>query len=104
MPWNGGNTLAAAIGQENNSFTTLQMAKYTSILANGGNDVDVTIIKSVINAEGKELPRNEIEKNIKSKLKIQEDNSEKVTFNKENLRAVLEGMKGVTTETGGTAY
>ncbi len=104
MPWNGGNTLAAAIGQENNSFTTLQMAKYTSMLANGGNDVDVTIIKSVIDAEGKELPRNEIENNIESKLKIEEDNSEKVTFNKENLNAVLEGMKGVTTETGGTAY
>ena len=80
------------------------MAKYTSMLANGGNDVDVTIIKSVIDAEGKELPRNEIENNIKNKLKIEEDNSEKVTFNKENLNAVLEGMKGVTTETGGTAY
>lgn len=104
MPWNGGNTLAAAIGQENNSFTTLQMAKYTSILANGGNDIDVTIIKSVVTAEGKEISKDEIEKNIKDKLKIEDNTDEKVTFNKDNLKAVLDGMKGVTTETGGTAY
>ena len=35
---------------------------------------------------------------------MQEDNSEKVTFNKQNINAILEGMKGVTTESGGTAY
>ena len=102
--WNGGDILPAAIGQGNNSFTTLQMAKYTSMLANGGKDVDVSIIKSIIDAEGNELPRQEIETFIKERLGIEEDTSEKVSFNQENLNAVLEGMKGVTTESGGTAY
>lgn len=102
--WNGGDILPAAIGQGNNSFTTLQMAKYTSMLANGGKDVDVTIIKSVIDADGNEIAKEEIEKFVKQRLGIEEDTSEKVTFKQENLNAVLEGMKGVTTESGGTAY
>ena len=102
--WNGGNVLSAAIGQENNSFTTLQMAKYTSILANGGKDVDVTIIKSVVDAEGKEISRDELQKYINKKLNINQTNEEKVTFKEQNVKAILEGMKGVTTESGGTAY
>lgn len=102
--WNGGDTLPAAIGQGNNSFTPLQMAKYTSMLANGGNDIDVTIIKSVIDADGKEIPKQELEEYLKNRLGIEEDNSQKVTFNQTNLNAVLEGMRGVTTESGGTAY
>lgn len=102
--WYGGNTLAAAIGQENNNFTTLQMAKYTSILANGGNDVDVTIIKTIINADGNEIPKKEINEYVNKKLGIKQDDEEKVTFDPDNLNAVREGMRGVTTETGGTAY
>lgn len=102
--WNGGDTLPAAIGQGNNSFTPLQMAKYTSMLANGGNDIDVTIIKSIINSEGKEVTKQELEEYLKKRLGIEEDNSEKVTFNQANLNAILEGMRGVTTESGGTAY
>ena len=104
VQWNGGNVLSAAIGQENNSFTTLQMAKYTSMLANGGNDVDVTIIKSVVDAEGKEASREELNQYLKTRLNIADTNEEQVTFKEENLMAVVEGMKGVTTETGGTAY
>ena len=102
--WNGGDTLPAAIGQGNNSFTPIQMAKYTSMLANGGNDIDVSIIKSVVNANGEEISENELREYLKNRLGLQEDNSEKVTFKQENLNAVLEGMRGVTTESGGTAY
>lgn len=102
--WYGGNTLAAAIGQENNTFTTVQMAKYTSIIANGGNDVDVSIIKQVINSEGSEIPKEEVDKYVKNRLNIEDDNEEKVSFDPENIDAVREGMRGVTTETGGTAY
>lgn len=102
--WNGGDTLPAAIGQGNNSFTTVQMAKYTSILANGGNDIDVSIIKSVVDADGNDIPKQELEKYLKERLGLEEDTSEKVTFQQENLNAILQGMKGVTTESGGTAY
>ena len=80
------------------------MAKYTSMLANGGNDIDVSIIKSVVNANGEEVSENELKEYLKNRLGLQEDNSEKVTFKQENLNAVLEGMRGVTTESGGTAY
>ena len=104
IQWNGGAVLAAAIGQENNSFTTLQMAKYTSMLANGGNDIDVTVVKSVVDANGNEVPREELKKYLSTRLNIEETNEEKVTFQAQNLKAVVEGMKGVTTETGGTAY
>lgn len=102
--WNGGDILPAAIGQGNNSFTTLQMAKYTSMLANGGNDIDVSILKSVIDSNGNEIDKQEVNNYLKSRLGLQEDTSEKVTFKQENLNAILEGMKGVTTESGGTAY
>ena len=80
------------------------MAKYTSILANGGNDVNVTIIKSVVDAEGKEVPREELNQYLRTRLNIEDTNDEKVTFQPQNIKAVVEGMKGVTTETGGTAY
>ena len=50
------------------------------------------------------MPRTELEKYLKTRLKIEDTKEEKVTFNSENLKAVVEGMKGVTTETGGTAY
>jgi len=102
--WNGGDTLPAAIGQGNNNFTPIQMAKYTSMIANGGNDIDVSVIKSVVNAEGEEISKEELNEYLKNRLGIKEDNSEKITFNQENLKAVLEGMRGVTTESGGTAY
>ena len=104
IDWNGGDILPAAIGQGNNSFTTIQMAKYTSMIANGGKDIDVSIIKSVVDQDGNEVAREELDRYLKEKLGIEEEQSEKLTFKQENLDAVLEGMKGVTTESGGTAY
>lgn len=102
--WNGGDILPAAIGQGNNSFTAVQMAKYTSMLANGGKDIDVTILKSVVDVNGNEVDKSQIESYVNNRLGIKEDNKEKVTFKQENLNAILQGMKGVTTESGGTAY
>lgn len=102
--WNGGDILPAAIGQGNNNFTTVQMAKYTSILANGGKDIDVTIIKSIVDVDGNEVEKREIENYVNDFLGIKQEKEEKITFKQENLKAILEGMKGVTTESGGTAY
>ena len=102
--WYPGNVLSAAIGQENNSFTTLQMAKYTSMIANGGKNLDVTIIKSIIDSNGNEVSKDELNKYVNEKLGIQEENIEELSFKQENINAVLEGMRGVTSESGGTAY
>ena len=100
----GGNTLQAAIGQHDNSFTLIQMAKYISILANGGNNIDVTIIKGIINSEGNNLPKEEINNFLKERLGINKEQPAELNFNKENIKAILEGMRGVTSESGGTAY
>lgn len=102
--WYGGLTLIAAIGQGDNSFSTLQMAKYTSMIANGGKDIDVTIIKSIIDAYGNEVPKEEIQKFVNERLNRKEEETEKLEIKPETIAAVKEGMRGVTSESGGTAY
>lgn len=101
--WSNGDTLSAAIGQGDNSFSPLQMAKYISILANGGKQVDVTLIKTIRNADGTEASRADIDKFVKAKLGLEDDNAEDLNIKPENLQAVLEGMRSVTQEDGGTA-
>ena len=103
--WYVGETLSAAIGQSYNNFTPIQMAKYISMLANGGKDIDVTLVKSIIDSEGNQMDRQKIDEIVNRKLGF--DNSEKteeLNISEENLKAILEGMKGVTSESGGTAY
>lgn len=102
--WYLGETLSAAIGQSYNTFTPLQMAKYVAMVANGGKKIDVTIVKSIVNADGSEVPRNEYKSYVNEKLGLTEDDTEELSFNQENINAVLEGMRGVTSESGGTAY
>ena len=105
VEWNEGNVLSAAIGQENNQFTPIQMAKYTSIIANGGKNIDVTILKSIVDANGNEIPKEEIETYLQEKMGItKEEQTENLSFQSQNVQAVLEGMRGVTSESGGTAY
>lgn len=101
--WYLGETLSAAIGQSYNAFTPLQMVKYVGMLANGGKNLDITIVKSIINADGSEVPREEYEEYVNKKLGITET-EEELSFNQANVRAILEGMKDVTSESGGTAY
>ena len=100
----GGNTLQAAIGQHDNSFTPIQMAKYISILANGGSNIDVTIIKGIIDSNGNNIEKEEIKKFVKERLGINKEPLSELDFDKQNLNAILEGMRGVTSESGGTAY
>ncbi len=103
--WYVGETLSAAIGQSYNNFTPIQMAKYISMLANGGKDIDVTLIKAVIDSDGNEMPRQKIDEYVNKKLGFSSvDNEEDLNISQSNLQAVLEGMKGVTSESGGTAY
>ncbi len=102
--WTAGNTLQAAIGQSDNEFTPIQMARYISILANGGNKINPTIIKNIRNPDGSETSREEINKFVNNKLKTGDDNSEDIQINQEYLKAILQGMQSVTSDTGGTAY
>ena len=103
--WNPGDTLNAAIGQGYNRFTPLQMAKYISMIANGGNKIDATIIKTVQKSDGTEVSKDEINKFVTEKLGSKTENSEEdITLNKQYVDAVKQGMKSVTSDESGTAY
>lgn len=102
--WNPGNTLNASIGQGDNEFSPLQMARYISMLANGGKRIDVSIVKTIRNADGSETSREEINQFVNRKLGLEEDNIEEISLNQDYLNAILQGMQSVTSDTTGTAY
>ena len=102
--WTGGKTIQAAIGQLNNAFTPLQMAKYTAMIANGGKNINVTIVKAINRPDGTQVSRNEIEDYIKEVLNVDGNSGSDLAISSENLNAIREGMKGVTSDDGGTAY
>ena len=100
--WYYGNTLSAVIGQAENNFTPLQIARYIAMLTNGGKQVDVSIIKDIVNNDGTSVDKEEVKQYINSKLGLQ-DKLQDLNIQRENLQTVLEGMQSVTEE-GGTAY
>ena len=102
--WYPADTLSAAIGQSFNQFTPIQMARYISMVANGGKNVDVSIIKSIVNPDGTEVSKEEIESFVKDTVGTENELTEDLNISEENLDAIREGMKGVTSEPGGTAY
>ncbi len=102
--WYYGNSLSAVIGQAENNFTPLQMVRYIAMLTNNGEDVNVSIVKDITDVNGTSLGKEEIEKFVQEKLNLTDINNEDLNIKKENIDVVLEGMKSVTTETGGTAY
>lgn len=101
--WYYGNTLSAVIGQAENNFTPIQMARYIAMLTNGGKKLDLTIIKDIINNQGKSIKTEEVKDYINKRLGIEKTSEENLNIQKENLKTVLEGMQSVTEE-GGTAY
>lgn len=102
--WYIGDTLSSAIGQSYNNFTPIQMGKYISTLVNGGNPIDVSIVKTIVNHDGTEVEKEKIDEFTNNKLNYNKVEKEKLNIKKENLSAILEGMRGVTSESGGTAY
>lgn len=103
-PWVDGYTIQAAIGQLNNAFTPLQMAKYTAMVANGGKNIDVTIVKSITKANGTEVSRDEINSYVNEKLGISGNSGSDISISETNYQAIKEGMRGVTSDGSGTAY
>ena len=96
--------MSSAIGQSYNAFSPLQIAKYIAMVANGGNKIEPTIIKNILNADGTESSKNEIRKYVNEKLGLGTDDSENLSISKSSIDAVREGMKSVALERGGTAY
>ncbi len=102
--WYLGNTLSAVIGQAENSFSPLQIAKYISMLANGGKNIDLTLIKTIINQDGTQVSREEIDKYVDKVIGRVNEDKEDLNISEENINAILKGMKSVTSDREGTAY
>lgn len=101
--WYSSNTLSAAIGQSYNNFSPIQMARYISILANGGSYVTPTVIKEVRDTNGNMVPKEEIRKSVNQLLGIGADPVSDLKIPEGTLDTVKAGMRLVTSS-GGTAY
>ena len=55
QPWYDGNTLQAAIGQSDNTFTPLQLANYIATLVRGGDRYAAHLLKSVRSYDDREV-------------------------------------------------
>ena len=98
-----GDVLNASIGQGDNNFTPMQIAKYISSIANGGTVVKPTIVKSILNSDGTEVSTEEIEKYSNEKLGY-EDVDDGIQISPESINVAKEGMRMAASEAGGTAY
>lgn len=88
-----GNTIQVAIGQLN-AFTPLQLASYTSTVANGGTRYQATLIDKIVSHDQNEIF-------LEKKPVILQQN----TIENNILEAVKEGMLSVTTDgTGSTVF
>ena len=101
--WYLSDTLSAAIGQSYNSFSPLQMARYISIIANDGNYITPTLIKSIKDEDGNEVSKEEIRSYVNQLLNVSTDPISDLNVSKETLNTVKAGMRLVTSK-GGTAY
>ena len=98
-----GDVLNASIGQGDNNFTPMQIAKYISSIANGGTVVNPTIIKSLLNSDGSEVSKEEIKQYTNEKLGI-EETDDGISIKPESINIAKEGMRMAASEAGGTAY
>ena len=101
--WYAGNTLSAAIGQYTNSYTPLQLAKYISILATEGKKSPVHVVQTVEKGTENKLSEEELIKLREDITGVKQEEKD-LKFNKRYIETIKEGMKSVTSETGGTSY
>lgn len=79
--WYAGQTLSAAIGQDNNLFTPIQLANYVATLVNGGNRYETHLLKEVKSSDYTQVVY-EYEPQLKATIDIDPD----------DLAAVKQGM------------
>ena len=91
--WYLGHQVQAAIGQSDNRFTPMQLAVYTSTLANQGNRYKATFMSRVVSSDYRELLASN-EKTLMSHMEISDE-----TYN-----SYKEGMHLVVSNDWGTAY
>lgn len=91
--WYKGNQILAAIGQDDNRFTPMQLCVYASTLANQGTRYKATFLKRVVASDFSSLL-------LESKAEIVSH----LNISNATYEAYLDGMLRVTSESGGTAY
>lgn len=91
--WYRGNQILAAIGQDENRFTPLQLAVYVATLANHGTRYAATFLNRVVSSDYSTLVE-ESEPTVMSTM----------TISDEAYTAVYEGMMKVTTEGTAASY
>ena len=101
--WYSSYTLSAAIGQLYNSYSPIQMARYISMVANGGNFIPATIIKEIEDDNGNKMSREAIRRTTNEVLGISTDPVSNLQISNNTLNIIRSGMRMVTSS-GGTAY
>lgn len=84
--WYEGNTMYAAIGQENNRFTPLQLANYIATIANGGSHYSVHLLQ--------EVKSNDYRSSI---FKYEAELRDSFSISETSMKAVHAGLRGVVT-------
>ncbi len=92
--WQGGNTVQAAIGQSDNSFTPLQLATYVATIANDGVRLKTHVVSKITDYE-----RETILQDFSEPVKIDD-----CGVSQKNLDIVQNAMLKVTQDENGTAY
>ncbi|MBQ3000595.1 MAG: hypothetical protein IJD63_02480 [Oscillospiraceae bacterium] len=91
--WYKGNQILAAIGQDDNQFTPIQLCNYAATLANQGTRYKATFLKRVISSDFS---------NVISENQVQI--ADHLDISDETYETYLDGMLRVTSVSGGTAY
>ena len=102
--WSKADTASASIGQGFDTATPVQMAKYISMIANGGHPIDLSVVKSVIKSNGSQISQEELDSYVAKKLGREIEKTEDKNISEETINAIHEGMRSVAEEEGGTAY
>ena len=85
--WYKGNTLSAIIGQGENNFTPIQLAKYLAMVVNGGKNLDVTLIKNITEGDANTIQKEDIDKYLNEKFGISSEKNQDLDIKEENLRS-----------------
>ena len=91
--WYGADTLQAAIGQSDNRFTPLQLAVYTSMLANGGTRYRATFLSKIVSSDYSQV--------------LEEASPEvlgEAVYSSEAHKAIAEGMRLAATSGTASTY
>lgn len=90
--WYMGNQILAAIGQDENRFTPMQLCTYVTTIINHGTRYKATFLNRVVSSDYREVVyENTVQ--IMSEMEISD----------EAVNAVMTGMEKVANESGGTA-